>query len=298
MKLTPISTFEQNFKPKASEPIQKTKFIKSFEDLRFGINNVYFCYVLPKVLSINTDEDTCQIDYPFERIATHFGLYNFMQEHCGMKSHRLNCDQTCPICEWMGSGRKPPEIFKTGIANGFQVAYVIDINDKKTKIAWFPDYLHRIYENKLGELMNSKSINLIEALSFKIKIYTANPNTKEPLDAEIDLTSKLPVEDEGFKSLLVKINSKPLVDIIQKELLTTNDKLKIIFAKLKERNDVILREEASTRREQKLEEGEAQLQAMVNGFGDLDKLMKTNELNNPVITDETKQLSINNEDPF
>jgi hypothetical protein len=285
MKIVASETLEQKFRE--NKPAKPNTFVKSVEDLRFKLNETYFLFVLPKVISINLEQDSCQIDYPFEKLSTHFGVYSFMHETCNMKSHRVNCVSECPICQWMSENRKLPlEVFKIGVATNFFLTYAI--SNKKVKIAWFPDYLHAAYEHKLGVLMNEKRIGLIDALRYKIKVYTGDRG-KNPLEIEIDPEVQIPSDNAGFDQLLKKICDKPLVDVIQREHKTSLNELNTISSALRSYSERLISEEAFKKREEKLEERTEEFDKIIEGFSQENKSKMETSSNSP-ITDSNEDL--------
>ena len=284
MKITPIDTFEQTFKEQSTQA-PATKFQKSVEDLQFKFNQTYFLYVLPKIVFLDLEKDECQIDYPFERIATHYGLFKFMWEVAKMHSHRINCNSDCPICAWMAGNRTSKEVFKIGIANGYNLAYCI--NDKKIKLAWFDDDLHRIYHNSLGILMNEKKISLIEALSHRIKVYTGD-DRKLTLQIDPDPKFKLPTDNEIIKTCFERIYKKPLVEVIDNEHIAPMEELKTLLGYLQAKHESVKKEKAEEARKEEMNQTDQLLGVMAEGFGELElnKDITPKTSSNAPITDE------------
>lgn len=282
MKITPIDTFEQTFKEQKTQT-PSSKFQKSVEDLQFKFNQTYFLYVLPKIVFLDLENDECQVDYPFERIATHYGMFKFMWEAAKIRSHRVNCNSDCPICKWMADNRTSVEVFKIGIANGYNLAYCI--NDNKIKLAWFDDELHRNYHNSLGTLMNEKKISLIEALTHRIKVYTSE-DRKITLQIDPDPNFKLPIDNKAIKSCFEKIYKKPLVEVIDNEHITPMEELKTLLGYLQTKHEGVKREKAEEARKEEMNQNDQLLGAIGEGFGELDKEMTPKTSNNAPITDE------------
>jgi len=285
MKITPVETFEQTFKDQKSYT-PATKFQKSVEELSFKLNQTYFLYVLPKIVSLDLENDSCVVDYPFERIATHYGLFKFMWEAAKMHSHRINCNSDCPICKWMAETRTPKEIFRIAIANGFNLAY--SIHDNKIKLAWFSDDLHRIYHNNLGALMNNseKKIGLIDALSHRVKVYTGE-DKQITLQIDPDPQYKLPLEKSSIKNCFEKIYKKPLVEVIDNEHLAPIEELNTLLGYVQAKFEALKKEQAEKNREEKMSQTDDLLGVMKEGFGELEVGTPTQKADtNNIISDE------------
>ena len=288
MKITPIDTFEQTFKDQKASSFT-TKFQKSVEDLQLQLKQTYFLYVLPKIVYFDLEKDECQIDYPFERVATHYGMFKFMWEVAKIKSHKINCNSDCPICRWMSENRTSLEIFKIGVANTFDLAYCI--HDRKIKLVWFPDdrrgNLHMLYHDSLGALMNEKKISLIEALSYRVKVYTGEDG-KFALQIDPDPKLKLPTDNEAIKTCFEKIYKKPLVEVIDNEVITPIEELKTLLGYLQTKHESIKKEKAEETRKEEMNQTDQLLGVIAEGFGELDKEMTPKTTNNSPITDENE----------
>lgn len=273
MKIIPVETFEQSYKD--NKPRPATKFQKSVEEIILTkLNQTNYLYVLPKVISLDLENDECHIDYPFEEVSIHYGLFKFMWEVAKVNSHRVNCNTDCPICKWMSENRTPTELFKIAVANGFNLAYVI--HDKRIKLGWFPNDIHAIYHNSLGVLMNEKKINLIEALRYRVKVYTGE-NKKLSLEIDPDPAKQLPIDHPSVKACFEKIYNKPLVEIIDNEILTPIEELNTLLGYIQIKLKELQQQEKATIAENSIE-----------GFGDLESpkiIQKTT--NNEVITDDS-----------
>ncbi len=257
MKIKTKETFEQTHK----KNLEASHANGSVEYLNFKKNGVYQFFVVPKVISIDIAADECEVDYPFEKLNTHFGLYDFMRDHAGMKSERINLPNGNVIQGWMKETRVPKATFKMAVGTEFFLTYVI--HEKKIKIAWFQDYLFEIYTAKLSKLMSDKDLNLIDAFRHRIKLFT-NPEGK--FDIEIDETVAIPTDSEGFKNVLVSVNEKPLINFIEQQIITDSTVVDKVLAALKVYNQKIVDYEKDKARRESMEQQSEQFAASIEGF--------------------------------
>ncbi len=257
MKIKAKETFEQTHK----KNMESSNAGGSVDYLNFKKNGVYNFFVVPKVVSIDLAADECEIDYPFEELNTHFGLFDFMRDHAGMKSERINLPNGNVIQKWMQESRVPKATFKMAVGTKFFLTYVI--NEKKIKIAWFQDYLYGIYMAKLSQLMSDKDLNLIDAFRHRVKLFT---NAEGKFDIEIDETVVIPTDSEGFKNVLISVHEKPLLSFIEQQIITDPTVMDKIMAALKVYNQKIVDYEKDAARRNAMEERSEQFAASIEGF--------------------------------
>jgi hypothetical protein len=257
MKIKTKETFEQTHK----ENMERSSANGTVDYLSFKKNGVYQFFIVPKVISINLAEDECEIDYPFEELNTHFGLYKFMSEYGGMKAERINTLNGNLIQKWMQENRVPKSVFKTAVGTKFFLTYVI--NEKKIKIAWFQDYLYEIYTAKLSKLMTDKDLNLIDAFRHRVKLFT---NSEGKFDIEIDESVAIPTDSEGFKKVLVSVHEKPLAMFIEQQIITDDETLEKVVAALKRYNAEVVAHEKDRARKEDMDRRSEELAANIDGF--------------------------------
>ena len=243
----------------------------SVDFLKFSKNAVYEFYIVPKVTSIDLEKDECEIDYPFAELSTHFGTYDFMSNYANMKPQRINCTG-CAIDQWMAETRLPKSVFKIAVPTRFFVAYVI--HDKKVKVGFFQDYLYSILMEKIAKLMTDKEINLIDALRHRVKLFT-NPENK--LDIEVNADVAIPTESQGFKTILVSVNQKPLDALIDQQITCDPETINSVLHALKNYTDDVLSVEKNAAKAAKMEEKSKQLAANIDGFKNTDYKSGGNE---------------------
>lgn len=254
MKIRTKETFEQTHQ----KHITDNNAIGSVDYLKFNKNQVYEFYIVPKVESIDLDADECEIDYPFEELNTHFGVYDFIQERAHKRPFRVNCTG-CAIDKWMAETRLPKSIFKIAVPTKFFLAYVI--HDKKIKISWFQDYLYNILMERISELMSKKEINLIDAFRHRVKLFT-NPEGK--FDLEINHEVAIPTDSQGFKNILVAVNQKPLGKMIQQQIVCDDEAIDFVLEHLKAYSDEISKAERDKSRNEKMEEQSEKFKASLD----------------------------------
>lgn len=269
MKIKTKETFEQTHK----KNMESSSANGSVEYLSFKKNGVYQFFIVPKVISIDAAADECEIDYPFEELNTHFGLYEFMRAHAMLKSERINLLNGNVIQKWMMENRVPKSVFKTAVGTKFFLTYTI--HEKKIKIAWFQDYLYEIYTARLSKLMTDKDLNLIDAFRHRIKLFT---NSEGKFDIEIDETVAIPTDSEGFKAILTSVNQKPLSGFIEQQIVTDGETTDKILVALKQYTQSIVEAEKARARNERMEESSQQFAASIEGFKDI----KTNG-NKPIV---------------
>lgn len=256
MRIRPKETFEQTHQ----KQISGSGSFGRVEELKFSKNYVYEFYIVPKVVSIDLAADECEIDYPFEEVNTHFGTYDFMKNYGNMKSERINCTG-CAIDHWMAENRLPKSIFKIAVPTKFFVAYVI--HEKKIKYCFFQDYLYAILMEKIARLMTDKDVNLIDALRHRVKLFT-NPQGK--FDIEVNPEVAIPTESQGFKTILVSVNEKPLDKLIEQQLTCDNQTINAVLHALKNYTEDVIKSEEGAARAEKMEAKSKQFEASLEGF--------------------------------
>lgn len=204
--------------------------------------------------------DECEIDYPFEEVSTHFGTYEFMQKHAGMRPVRINC-VGCAIDSWMAESRVPKAVFRVAVPTKFFVTYVA--HDKKIKVGWFQDYLYRILMEKISKLMTDKDINLIDAFRHRIKLFT-NPEGK--FDIEVNPDVAIPADSAGYKNLLINVHEKPLNKFIEEQVICDDETIGSVLNSLKEYSDSIIKAEKDKGRTERMEARSEQFAAGLEGF--------------------------------
>lgn len=257
MKIRAKETFEQTHQRHTTNG---SGAFGSVEFLKFQKNEVYEFYIVPKVVEIDLSNDECEIDYPFEEVNTHFGTYDFMQSYARMKPTRINCSG-CAIDHWMAENRLPKSVFKIAVPTKFFVAYVI--HEKKIKVGFFQDYLYSILMEKLGKLMKDKNLNLIDAFRHRAKLFT---NQSNKFDIEINEDVVIPTESQGFKSILVSVNQKPLDKLIDQQITCDNETINQVLNALKRYTDDIINAEKDRERAEKMEAKSKQFEASLEGF--------------------------------
>lgn len=255
MKIRARDTFEQNY-----QRMSAGGSFGAVDFLKFLKNTVYEFYIVPKVVSIDLVADECEVDYPFEEVNTHFGIYDFMKDYARMKPARFNCTG-CAIDNWMAEHRVPKTIFKIAVPTKFFVCYVI--HDKKIKVAWLQDYLYAILMEKIARIMSDKELNLIDAFRHRVKLFT-NPEGK--FDIEINETVSIPAESQGFKNILVSVNEKPLDRFIDQQVTCDNETVDAVLHALKDYTDVVIKAEKDRGNREKMEEKSEQFKASIEGF--------------------------------
>lgn len=257
MLIRPKETFEQTHQRLNTN--SSTGF-GTVDFLKFTKNQVYEFYIIPKVVSIDIEKDECEIDYPFEEVNTHFGTYDFMQNYASMKPIRINCTG-CAIDNWMAETRLPKNVFKIAVPTKFFIAYVI--HEKKIKVSFFQDYLYAILMEKIAKLMIDKELNLIDALRHRIKLFT-NPQGK--LDIEVNADVAIPTDSQGFKTLLISVNQKPLDKLIDQQITCDNETIDSVLHALKNYTDDVIKSEKDRSKAERMEEKSEQFKASLEGF--------------------------------
>lgn len=257
MKIKAKETFEQTHK----KNMEASNAGGSVDYLNFKKNGVYQFFIVPKVISIDLAADECEIDYPFEELNTHFGLFDFMRDQASMKSERINLPNGNAIQKWMQETRVPKATFKLAVGTKFFLTYVI--HEKKIKIAWFQDYLYGIYMAQLSKLMTEKDLNLIDAFRHRVKLFT---NAEGKFDIEIDEAVAIPTDSEGFKNVLVSVHEKPLIGFIEQQIITDSTVVDKIVAALKVYNQKIVDYEKDKSRRESMEERSEQFAASIDNL--------------------------------
>lgn len=257
MLIRPKETFEQTHERLSSAAGNSFGRV---DELKFAKNQVYEFYIVPKVTFIDVEADECEIDYPFEEMNTHFGTYDFMRNYANIRSSRINC-RGCAIDHWMSESRLPKSVFKIVVPTKFFVSYVI--HDKKIKFCMFQDYLYGILMEKLAALMVDKNLNLIDALSHKIKLFTGPQNK---FDIIINSDVALPTDSPGFQKILVSVADKPLDRLIDQQLTCDTETINAVLHALKDYTNEIIKEENNKERAEKMEEKSKQFEASLEGF--------------------------------
>jgi hypothetical protein len=253
MRIKTKETFEQTHQ----KHIADSNSFGTVDYLQFKKNQVYEFYIVPKVESIDLEADECEIDYPFEELNTHFGAYDFIKNRTGQRAFRVNCTG-CAICKWMEETRLPKSMFKIAVPTKFFLAYVI--HDKKIKISWFQDYLYSILMERISELMSKKDINLIDAFRHRVKLFT-NPEGK--FDLEINQEVAIPTESQGFKNILVAVNQKPLIKLIQQQLVCDDESINFVLDQMKQYNAEIVKAEKDRERNERMEQESEKFKASI-----------------------------------
>jgi len=256
MRIKPKETFEQTHQ----KQMTSSNTFGAVDFLKFTKNQVYEFYIVPKVTSIDLAADECEIDYPFEEVNTHFGTYDFMQNYASMKPTRINCTG-CSIDRWMSENRLPKSVFKIAVPTKFFVAYVI--HEKKIKVGFFQDYLYSILMEKIAKLMTDKDLNLIDALRHRVKLFT-NPQGK--FDIEVNADVAIPTESQGFKTILVSVNEKPLDKFIDQQVTCDTETINAVLHALKDYTNAVIKTESDSIKAEKMEEKSKQFEASLNGF--------------------------------
>lgn len=257
MLIRPKETFEQTHQRLGSSgggafgTVDFLKFIK---------NTNYEFYIVPKVVTIDLAADECEIDYPFEEVSTHFGTYDFMKTYANMKPQRINCTG-CAIDHWMAETRIPKTVFKIAVPTKFFVCYVI--HEKKIKVAWFQDYLYSILMERIAKLMTDKEINLIDALRHRVKLFT---NAEGKFDIEVNAEVAIPTDSQGFKTILVSVNEKPLDKFIDQQATCDNETVDSVLQALKDYTNDVVKAEKNRASAEKMEEKSKQFEASLDGF--------------------------------
>jgi hypothetical protein len=257
MRIRPKETFEQTHQRLGSNG---GGAFGTVDFLKFTKNQVYEFYIVPKVVSIDLAADECEIDYPFAEINTHFGTYDFMQNYASMKPVRINCTG-CAIDTWMAETRLPKTIFKIAVPTKFFISYII--HEKKIKIAFFQDYLYAILMERIAKLMTDKELNLIDALRHRIKLFT-NPQNK--LDIEVNADVAIPAESQGFKTILVSVNEKPLDKLIDQQITCDPETIDAVLHALKDYTEDVIKAEKDKSKAERMEEKSKQFEASLEGF--------------------------------
>ena len=261
MRITPKETFTQTHQRLGTNG---TGAFGTVDFLKFSKNEVYEFYIVPKVVSIDLEKDECEIDYPFEELSTHFGTYDFMKNYAGMKPQRINCTG-CAIDIWMAENRLPKSVFKIAVPTKFFVSYVI--HEKKIKIGFFQDYLYAILMERIAKLMTDKEINLIDALRHRVKLFT-NPQNK--FDIEVNAEVAIPTESQGFKTILVSVNQKPLDKLIDQQVTCDTETINAVLHALQDYTNDVIKTERSAASAEKMEAKSKQFEASLEGFKNTD----------------------------
>jgi hypothetical protein len=256
MRIRPKETFEQTHQKFSSNGGS----FGTVEFLKFSKDQVYEFYIVPKVVSIDLEQDECEIDYPFEEVNTHFGTYDFMRNYASMKPQRINCTG-CAIDHWMSETRLPKSVFKVAVPTKFFVAYLI--HEKKIKIGWFQDYLYSILMEKIAKLMTDKEINLIDALRHKVKLFT---NSQNKFDIEVNSEVAIPTDSQGFKTILVSVNQKPLDKLIDQQVTCDPETINAVLHALQDYTQDVLKTERNAEVAEKMEAKSKQFEASLEGF--------------------------------
>lgn len=294
MRIRTTETFEQKYKNTSS---QNNSQIGRVDYLKFNKNEIYQFFIVPKVVSIDLEKDEVELDYPFEELTTHFGLYEFMRDYAKMRPSRFNCRGACAIENWMSENRLPKSVFKTAVGTKFFLAYVI--HEKKIKVAWFQDYLYAIYLEQIAKLMNDKEIELIDALRHRVKLYT---NSSGKFDIEVDHVVLIPLESQGFKNILQSVNEKSLNSLIDQQITTDYETVESVLYVLKEYTESVVKNESERARREKMEKKTEDLATIISAFKEPEKEKETNG----IATDEFVSVGPNSilddgvsvEDPF
>jgi len=243
MRIKTKETFEQTHKKHTSQ--ENGRFV---EFLKFTKNNTYEFYIVPKVVSIDLEADECEIDYPFEEVYSHFRMYDFLRNYANQRFGRINCTGNCPIDKWMSETKLPKNVFKIAVPSKLFTSYVI--HDKKIKFAWFQDYLYSILMEKFSDLMSKKEINLIDAFRHKVKLFT---NSEGKFDFEVCADVSIPIDNQGYKNILVAVNSKSLENVLQQSILSDNEFINTSLEYLKKYTYDQIEEEKIRERNNELE---------------------------------------------
>jgi len=268
MHIRPKETFEQTHQKQVSG----SGSFGRVEELKFAKNSVYEFYIIPKVVSIDIGADECEIDYPFEEVNTHFGTYDFMKNYANMRSERINCTG-CAIDHWMAETRLPKSVFKIAVPTKFFVTYVI--HEKKIKYCFFQDYLYAILMEKIARLMTEKELNLIDALRHRVKLFT---NAEKKFDIEVNPEVAIPTDSQGFKSILISVNEKPIDKLIDQQLTCDSQTIASVLHALQDYTEEVIRSEEGASRADKMEAKSRQFEASLEGFKkDSDYKLRGNE---------------------
>lgn len=222
MNIKAANTFEKKWST-SKEAVEKSN--RGFVDfLRFQKGQSYSFYILPKVTILDKDNDNIEVDYPFEEIGTHFGVYPVVQEH-NIPTKRINCKigESCPICSLIrdnkGLGK---DLFKMLISSKFYLCYVI--HDKKVKIAFFPDYIYGKLLDKTSTFMASHNESLVDTYRYKI---TVAPSSTEANVHEVSFADTAGIQsDDKYLNILEKVFNKPLDEYINEKVITDTVTLK------------------------------------------------------------------------
>jgi len=256
MLIRPKETFEQTHQKQTAG----SGSFGSVEFLKFTKNQGYEFYIVPKVTSIDLVADECEIDYPFEEVNTHFGTYDFMKNYASMKPVRINCTG-CAIDKWMAETRLPKSVFKVAVPTKFFVSYVI--HEKKIKVGFFQDYLYSILMEKIAKLMVDKELNLIDALRHRVKLFT---NAQGKFDIEVNAEVAIPTDSQGFKTILVSVNEKPLDKLIDQQITCDDETIASVLHALKDYANDVLKTEKNAEAAEKMEAKSKQFEASLEGF--------------------------------
>jgi hypothetical protein len=269
MIIRPKETFAQKFK----ETQTQSNSFGSVETLKFQKNEVYQFFIIPKVSFIDIENDVADVDYPFEEVTTHFGVYEFVKEKLKIqRPTRVNCKGSCAIEELIEENRVPKHIYKMAVGTKFFLTYVI--HEKRIKVAWFQDYLYSTFRQKLSDIILEDNINLIDAFRHKIKLYT---NEKGYFDIEIDKTVVIPSTSEGFKQILKTVHEKPLETFIENEVLSDKEYIYKIAYELKKYYKEIETLERRSQKAIEMEERSKELANYIEAFKN-DKNNNVNEI--------------------
>jgi hypothetical protein len=255
MKIRAKETFEKKFT--ATKNTVSTN--GSVDYLKFLKNNVYSFLIVPKVVSIDLEKEEVEVDYPFEEVNTHFGLYDLAKAR-GMRAQRINC-KGCVVDKWLAENKVPKSVWKIAVPTKFFNAYVI--HDKKIKIASFQDYLYVILLDKISKIMTEANMNLIDVFRHRVKVFT-NPEGR--FDVSMEMDNPINSESAGYLNVLNVVNKKPLDLYIEQNICAEPEFMSDILKHLKDYCQEVIDSERDEKRKEKIQENTDTLKAAVDGF--------------------------------
>ena len=279
MKIRAKETFEKKFT--ATKNTVSTN--GSVDYLKFLKNNTYSFLIVPKVVSIDLEKDEVEIDYPFEEVSTHFGLYDLAKAR-GLRAQRINC-KGCVVDKWLSENKVPKSVWRIAVPTKFFNAYVI--HEKKIKIASFQDYLYVILLDKISKLMAELSINLIDVFRYRVKVFT-NPEGK--FDVSMEVENPINAESSGYMNVLNVVNKKPLDLYIEQNVCAEPEFMVELLKHLKDYTQEVIDMEKDEKRKEKMQENTDSLKAAVEGFKKDEDLPPNEPVTDSVVNNE--------EDPF
>jgi hypothetical protein len=279
MKITVKETFEKKFAATKNNVSSNG----SVDYLKFLKNNTYSFLIVPKVISIDIEKDEVEIDYPFEEVNTHFGLYDLAKAR-GLRIQRINC-KGCVVDKWLAENKVPKSVWKTAVPTKFFNAYVI--HEKKIKIASFQDYLYVILLDKISKLMTEEKVNLIDVFRHRVRVFT---NAEGRFDVVLEMENPVNTESAGYMNVLNVVNKKPLDLYIEQNVCAEPEYMNELLKHLKDYTQEVIDSERDEKRREKMQENTDSLRAAVEGFKKDEDLPP----NKPV----TDSVTVNEEDPF